>query len=468
MLRAGDTVMVQNLNSRQEINGTLGQLLGFKADRGRWAVKLRDESILIKPANLRLSRHIACQRLPETKQTGFVKRFQEAVRLTSDAAEAARSFPSYLFYRKSADAPALAASNSESPLDVEDLVHTAGFLHACSAFVQAMCLTDARMEVSSGSGKSWSVGGFELPRPPDIIFHITDDPPPEDRSATQLSSVGPHTFVILLTAAWGAYFGGLFNLALRTANELERHLEVFAAGAPNEAALEAEPSLFCGLTVGKLRAALGCIGIKLSKQLYRMDEADRVPDGAPFKRRLERNEGAMSTPRLLQHAERYARLHMQGQPESPVGAFALAWASRQRRDGLVDATKWAREAVRLADAAQEDVVRATARIDLAAFLIGGGEQRVLRDGRPVIVPGATGELVEWWTVFELASQAEAIEKDLQAWSMGDCMVESYGRKGVAEYRDRVMECNDGRGLEVGHFAEAFPDHIGMGEKDRGN
>ena len=59
---------------------------------------------------------------------------------------------------------------------------------------------------------------------------------------------------------------------------------------------------------------------------------------------------ALSTPRLLAHVTRYARLFISGAPVSPTGPMALAWVARQRADGLAEATKQARIALRLADA----------------------------------------------------------------------------------------------------------------------
>jgi hypothetical protein len=347
-------------------------------------------------------------------------------------------------------------------LEIADLVAMDGFLRACSAFIKAMMLTDARFEVSHGAGRSWTVGAFTLPRPPDLVYHLTDDPPPEDREATQLTTVTPHSFVIFLTAAWGARSAGMLPLALRIANELDRHLEKFAAGAPNEAQLEVEPDAFCGLTVGDLRAALACLGIKVARQLYRLPPEGRAR--TPLDTKLA-EQGALTTPRLLSHVERYARLHSAGAPHSPVGAFSLAWAARQGADGLVEATRWAGEAVRLADASEDDVVRATARIDLATYLIGGGEQRVVVDGRPEVVPGATGELVEWRRVFELAAEAEEVGKQLAAWGMDAFLVESYGQRIVDGFRTMVREANDGRGLAEGEYALAC--NVGIGEQDRG-
>lgn len=268
-LQSGDAVKVFGLNSRADLNDLMGTLLDWSPAKGRWSVRVgTGESVLIKPANLQLSRHIACSRLPAAKQTGFVRKYQEAVRLINVAADASKSFPTTWFYD--------GLTSSDEELDVSELVAQEGFLSACSAFIRAMSLTDARLHVVSGSGSSWSVGAFELPRPPDLVFHLTDDPPPEDRSSTQLTTVTPHSFVILLTSAWGAKFGGMPFLALRIANELDRHLEIFAAGAPNDAQLEPTPEAFGGLTVGELRSALACLGLKVSKQLYRLPPGERA------------------------------------------------------------------------------------------------------------------------------------------------------------------------------------------------
>ncbi|CAE8710705.1 unnamed protein product [Polarella glacialis] len=54
MMRAGDKVLIQGVESRTELNGRIGTLLTFVAEKGRFAVKLEGEEdpILLKPDNL--------------------------------------------------------------------------------------------------------------------------------------------------------------------------------------------------------------------------------------------------------------------------------------------------------------------------------------------------------------------------------------------------------------------------------
>jgi len=46
------------------------------------------------------------------------------------------------------------------------------------------------------------------------------------------------------------------------------------ADAANE--FRSEPELFCGLSVAKIKCALGCLGIKTARALYRMPTQKRA------------------------------------------------------------------------------------------------------------------------------------------------------------------------------------------------
>jgi hypothetical protein len=45
----GDVVAVHGLQGRAELNGQTGTLLSFDAGKGRWAIQLAAETVLIKP-----------------------------------------------------------------------------------------------------------------------------------------------------------------------------------------------------------------------------------------------------------------------------------------------------------------------------------------------------------------------------------------------------------------------------------
>ena len=64
-----------------------------------------------------------------------------------------------------------------------------------------------------------------------------------------------------------------------------------------------------------------------------------------------------------------------------------------------------------------------------------------------------------------ADRAEEIAADLQAWSMGECIYEAYGKRIVDGFRKMVTESNEGRGMAVGEYAPAC--EVGIGEKDGG-
>jgi hypothetical protein len=44
----GDVVVVLGLQRRAELNGQTGTLLSFDASKGRWAIQLAEETVLIK------------------------------------------------------------------------------------------------------------------------------------------------------------------------------------------------------------------------------------------------------------------------------------------------------------------------------------------------------------------------------------------------------------------------------------
>ena len=50
----GDTVEVHGLQTRPALNGQCGCLVAHDTGSGRWQLQLADETVLIKPANLRL------------------------------------------------------------------------------------------------------------------------------------------------------------------------------------------------------------------------------------------------------------------------------------------------------------------------------------------------------------------------------------------------------------------------------
>jgi len=166
-LRLGDVVTVRG--GPKAIQGKAGTLLEYSRPSGTWSVAVHGKTYSLKPEACVLSKAIACTRLKPDAQTGFVKRYCEAMRLIELAAEATRSCPDVFFQRSSATS-------------IELYIAHSGIVRACSLFIQAMTLTDARIEyLPKGPTEALTLGSFRLPVAPDLVFALTSDPPPEDR-----------------------------------------------------------------------------------------------------------------------------------------------------------------------------------------------------------------------------------------------------------------------------------------------
>ncbi len=48
----GDVVTLHGLQGRAELNGQTGTLLSFDVGKGRWAIQLAAETVLIKPGTI--------------------------------------------------------------------------------------------------------------------------------------------------------------------------------------------------------------------------------------------------------------------------------------------------------------------------------------------------------------------------------------------------------------------------------
>jgi hypothetical protein len=152
--------------------------------------------------------------------------------------------------------------------------------------------------------------------------------------------------------------------ALRNLNEFDVHIQHMCQDPPLSEQLEALKEMTFGLTETELQFTAYTMAVKLSRRLYHMPENQReIPQS--FIRPLTSNQ-------LLDFVEKFAHRQVSVNPTSGVGHANLGWVAMERRNSKEAALHY-RKAIDLADAAGNDIVSCTARIEYCGCNIIGTE-----------------------------------------------------------------------------------------------
>jgi hypothetical protein len=255
-------------------------------------------------------------------------------------------------------------------LPIGELKKDVIYMKQCVSPIEAMSLTDHRVAVSSIIGEI--VKNFPLPS---CWCHVITLAPLEgEDSERQLGNLNAESFVVLLATAIVLSMTISPHLALLVLHELRIHAE------GNFAELEWEDLEFIPVesiatrpTEASLRFALGMVGVKMARQLYRQREDRKCfPDSKPVSSKV-----------LLDSIETFARDQCKFRPTCGAGYLNLGWIAQQSvakrgvhpLEGAAEMLTLTlmKHCLAIADADDDDFLRAGARIEAAMCMVLGAD-----------------------------------------------------------------------------------------------
>jgi hypothetical protein len=187
--------------------------------------------------------------------------------------------------------------------------------------------------------------------------HITDDA--HQVGHPNLMYMGMRRFLVILTDALQMTMFGMLACARQVVHELEAQLD---GNYIDFEELEDKTELYSGLTKQDVEFAVAVLGVKVNRHLYRLPPNQRVREGSPFQ--------APDTETLLGDVRRFSERQIQVRPDSPVASMNMGWVEIEARN-LKEAHRWYSESVARADAAENDIVKCTSRLEYAGSLVWG-------------------------------------------------------------------------------------------------
>lgn len=244
-----------------------------------------------------------------------------------------------------------------------DLSSNDEYIQCCSLLIRITTMTDYRIGIPGHVCRMM----MRSQQP----YHITSIYPLVSTDI-QLVRVSVRDWIALLAHAIAMFFiKAGSSIAIRIIHELHAHAKGGYELEWDE--LESDPSTL-GLSEEYLRFALATSGVKITRQMYR-NKAERSIPGL---------SAQQSSADLLQSIQILALEMIQYQPESPRGHWNLGYVAQEsvaklNWHGLTGAKErfdHLTKAYQLADAQDDDFVKATARIDAAICLCFGAGGRV--------------------------------------------------------------------------------------------
>jgi hypothetical protein len=248
---------------------------------------------------------------------------------------------------------------------IDELKKDMLYMKQCVSLIQAMSLTDQRTAISA-------VIFQNFPLPTCLKYVAKLAPLTGKDSQIQLGKLDAESFVVILAAS--------ISLAMTTS-------PLFVLGILHELRIQAEgnfaeldwkkleslqlESMATKPTEANLRYALSMVGIKMAQELYReKDERQANPNVKPASSKF-----------LLKSVEAFARDQCKFVPTCGAGYMILGWIAMQSvakrgvhpLEGAAEMLALMKQCWVIADADDDDLLKAVARIEAAMCIVYGAE-----------------------------------------------------------------------------------------------
>jgi hypothetical protein len=257
------------------------------------------------------------------------------------------------------------ADGNQGDICIDVLKRDRDYIKHCVSLIQANVLTDQRVGVSA-----FIYHKFPLPSCRNAVRWLA---PLEGKdSKIQLGNLNSESFVIMLATAIVLAMTTSPHPCLRILHELRIHaVGNFAELTWKELEMMELDSLATEPTEASLRFALGMVGVKMARRLYRQRD-DR--QASPFSKPL-------TTKVLLDSIETFARDQCTFRPTSGAGFWNLGWLAQQSvakrgvhpLEGAAEMLGLMKQCIAVADVEDDDFLKAGARIEAAMCMVLGAD-----------------------------------------------------------------------------------------------
>jgi hypothetical protein len=249
-------------------------------------------------------------------------------------------------------------------VNIGELKNDVIYMKQCVSLIQALSLTDFRTSISGVIFQN-----FPLPT---CWCQFTTLAPMEGKdSQIQLGKLDAKSFVVLLASAISLAMTTSPRYALPILHELRMQAESNFAEIEweNLESIQVE-SVATKPNETSLRFALSMVGIKMARQLYRQRE----------ERQYNPNVKPVSSKFLLNSVETFARDQCKFRPTCGAGYRILGWIAMQSvatrgvnpLEGAAEMLALMKQCFAIADAEDDDLLKAVARIEAAMCIVYGG------------------------------------------------------------------------------------------------
>jgi hypothetical protein len=256
-------------------------------------------------------------------------------------------------------------SGSQGDPTILELKKDVIYMKQCVSLIEAMSLTDQRVAVTSSV-----VENFPLPS---CWCHVITLAPLEGKnSVRQLGNLNAESFVVLLATAIVVAMTNSSHLALLILHELRIHAEGnFAELVWEDLEFTPIDSLATKPTEAGLRFALGMVGVKMARRLYRQrDERKCFAHSKPVSGKV-----------LLDSIETFARDQCKFRRTCGTGYWNLGWIAHQSvakrgvhpLEGAAEMLGLMKQCFAIADVEDDDFLKAEARIEAAMCMVYGAD-----------------------------------------------------------------------------------------------